>query len=807
MTLLARTALSGNTSVSVCDAYASFQTMLITRPATPTTPLPREIISALSRWQAVRKGSWSSATAAEAQNGLLSGVHLAANSGRDALSRALSDLAQYLGFLVDAGLSAPNPHQWHRLAELEEATLALLRVERAATTAVDARKRILFLAPKSTMTATLLERLTTKEYRPEHLQETQQLLARIDPVGLAAVLIDQDHLADLGAVAERLEQVRSAEALGATIIFINRNRDLSARSAALSGGADASLEGEDLDHLTARIFELVNVRDRQEHLRILVVEDDRSQAMYCEAILRKQGIDVRVASSSRKALEEVISFAPDLMLVDLHMPEIDGMQLTTLIRDNPDLAMLPIVFLTGEQDEGRRYDALRAGGDDYLLKPVRPRHLVTAVVTRARRARALRQQFSKRATTRESRMVHDGEMIRTLRHLGEDRPCTLALLLAAADSGRFTAVKAHPVAEREMQYRIGQQLQAQLDEHEALANWHNGGFLILVERTAEAELLQRAEQIRLTISKASVPGSVSVSVLPLPPESLPPAETLIDLAERTLAVARHAGGQRVRLALAEAQTDLAPDLSLAIQKSLAVDPSASSCEVQYQPIVPLHGTGRPQYHLHLGLRVDLGGERMITRRQWSSLARHNQRSLALDLYAVRSAVEQTSRLRRRIQGLRILVAVSVESLLDPAFLPQVGDELQSRDLSDSGLVFSLDQSEALLHGRRVQELRQQLRELHIGFCLGRVALDGKGSSAIENLRPDLIAVDALSLRGTGQASNVLEIARDCGSEVIAHFITDSQTLAKLFALGVDYGMGSFIGAPSAQLDYDFGDFG
>ncbi len=784
--------------------------MLETRPAPLTSPLPREIVSVLSRWQAVRKGSWSRAAVAEVQNSLLSGVHLAGDSGREALARALGDLALYLGFLVEADLAAPNPNQWHRLAQLEEATLSLLRAERAATTAVDPRKRILVLAPRTRMTAALLERLTTKEYRPEHHLAADKLLARIDPIGLAAVVIDQDFLGDLGAVADKLERVRSAEALGATIIFINRNRDLAARSAALSGGADASLEGEDLEQLSARVFELVDVRDRQEHLRILVVEDDRSQAMYCEAILRKQGIDVRVASNSRKALEDVISFAPDLILVDLHMPEIDGMQLTTLIRDNPDLAMLPIVFLTGEQDEGRRYEALRAGGDDYLLKPVRPRHLVTAVVTRARRARALRQQFSKRTTRRESRLIHTGELIGTLRRLGEDRPCNLALLLVAADAGRLCAAGTHAAAERELQYRIANKLQADLAEDECISTWQGAAYLFLVERAPEAGLLERAELIRKFISReieAVGGGGVSASVLPLPPESLPPAETLIDLAERTLAVTRHAGGKRVKLALAEAQSDLPPDLSLAIQKSLALEPSPVSCSALFQPIVPLHGTARPQYHLHLGLKVELGGERIITRRQWSSLARQGQRSLALDLYAIRCALDQDRSMRRRIKGLRIVVAINAGSLVDPTFMSALEHELQTREFTDSGLVLSIDQSEALMLGQRAHSARQALRDMQVGFCLGRVATDGKSSDILQELTPELIAVDAVSLKSSGQMPSILGVARDCGAEVVAHFIPDAQTLARLFALGVDFGMGSFIGTPAPQLEYDFGEFG
>jgi EAL domain-containing protein (putative c-di-GMP-specific phosphodiesterase class I) len=164
-------------------------------------------------------------------------------------------------------------------------------------------------------------------------------------------------------------------------------------------------------------------------------------------------------------------------------------------------------------------------------------------------------------------------------------------------------------------------------------------------------------------------------------------------------------------------------------------------------------------------------------------------------------------MRRRIKGLRILVAVNAGSLLDPTFMSALKQELQTREFTDSGLMLSIDQNEALMLGQRAHGVRQALRELQVGFCLGRVATDGKSSEILQELAPELIAVDAVSLRAGGQIPPILGLARDCGAEVVAHFIPDAQTLARLFALGVDFGMGSFIGTPTEQLEYDFGDFG
>lgn len=771
-------------------------------------PLPREIVSALTRWQALRKGQWTLPDARLALAGLTNAVQLARDSARPALAQTLQELVLYLGFMIDGEVSAPNTTQWQKLIRLEEAVLAILRAERTPAPVVDPRKRILLLAPEDELWRTVAQRLDTPLHKVERFGEALQLLSKLEPMGVAAVLIDQDFLMDLGSVADRLEGARSAEALGATVIYVNRGRDLNARMLALSSGADASLEGDDPEYLIARVEELVGVRERQDNLRVLVVEDDRSQAMYCEAILRKQGMDVQIAGDSRQALEAIRAFAPDLVLMDLHMPEIDGMQLTALIRETPDLALLPIVFLTGEQDEASRFNALRAGGDDYLTKPVRPRHLVTAVVTRARRARHLKRQFSQRTAIAQPRLLHAGEFVQLLRGLGVDRPCNCALLMCAADSGYLRTRDAHLAIERENQYQIALRLQEGLSADERIAPWYGGAFLLLVDKQPDEELMARAESIRQMSSallSAMGGGNTSVAVLPLPAEALPSAETMIDLAERTLAVARHAGGKRVKRALAETHTDLPAEIALAIQKAMAVDPGEHNTSFMFQPILPLHGAPRPQYHAHLGLRVEAGGERAITRRQWLPLARSAGHAQILDGYAVAQVLDRLAEGRQRLQGLRIFVAVNADSLLDAQFRRALLGKLAERGLNDSGLVVSIDHSEAMLMQSRLVQVRLELQAARVLLCFGRVGVDVKGSDVIEALRPELIAMDAVSLRTAPQTPPILEFARDRGIEVVGHFIPDAQTLARLFALGIDYGMGSFVGPPAQRLEFDFGE--
>jgi len=115
---------------------------------------------------------------------------------------------------------------------------------------------------------------------------------------------------------------------------------------------------------------------KQEQYRVLIVEDDRAQAMFAEGILRNAEIITRVLLNSETLLKTIEEFLPDLILMDLYMPNASGIELTELIRKSDQFQNTPIVFLSGEIDEDKQVDALEAGGDDFLIKPIRPRRLM-----------------------------------------------------------------------------------------------------------------------------------------------------------------------------------------------------------------------------------------------------------------------------------------------------------------------------------------------------------------------------------------------------------------------------------------------
>jgi len=126
---------------------------------------------------------------------------------------------------------------------------------------------------------------------------------------------------------------------------------------------------------------------------VLIVDDDASMTLFCGSILRHNGMETRAVNAPEAALEALSDFIPDVIIADLYMPEISGLELVALFRAHPKTLFTPVILLSGDDDAEKRFDTLIIGGDDYLTKPIRPRHLVAAVASRARRARWLKREL------------------------------------------------------------------------------------------------------------------------------------------------------------------------------------------------------------------------------------------------------------------------------------------------------------------------------------------------------------------------------------------------------------------------------
>jgi DNA-binding response OmpR family regulator len=154
--------------------------------------------------------------------------------------------------------------------------------------------------------------------------------------------------------------------------------------------------------------------------RILIVEDDPDIAELVARYLERAGFQTERAANGREALQTVAARLPDLLVLDLMLPHVDGIEICRSLRANAATASLPIIMLTARADESERIVGLELGADDYLAKPFSPGELVARVRAVLRRA-----QRKSPSVTDDSPLLQYGPLVvdaerHTVRDSGRD---------------------------------------------------------------------------------------------------------------------------------------------------------------------------------------------------------------------------------------------------------------------------------------------------------------------------------------------------------------------------------------------------
>lgn len=119
--------------------------------------------------------------------------------------------------------------------------------------------------------------------------------------------------------------------------------------------------------------------------KILIVEDEAEIAQLVKLYLEKDGFQTTIANTGVEGLKLIKTDRPDMVILDLMLPEMDGLEVCKKIRNAPDTALLPVLMLTAKAEESDTIIGLELGADDYVTKPFSPKVLVTRVKALFRR--------------------------------------------------------------------------------------------------------------------------------------------------------------------------------------------------------------------------------------------------------------------------------------------------------------------------------------------------------------------------------------------------------------------------------------
>jgi diguanylate cyclase (GGDEF)-like protein len=178
------------------------------------------------------------------------------------------------------------------------------------------------------------------------------------------------------------------------LIYLGVQSTIEPIVALMRAGIDITIPAEEQPSLVLNcVLDLIQTSE-QEKSRVLVVEDSRVAVTVIERALTPHGIDMLAINDPGDLLDALESYRPDLILMDIHMPRFNGIEATRVLRQMAAYTSLPIVYLSGESEVGMQVEALRLGGDQFLIKPVNPVLLAAVVKTKIERFRELQRSTS-----------------------------------------------------------------------------------------------------------------------------------------------------------------------------------------------------------------------------------------------------------------------------------------------------------------------------------------------------------------------------------------------------------------------------
>ncbi|HJV93333.1 MAG TPA: diguanylate cyclase, partial [Azonexus sp.] len=325
--------------------------------------------------------------------------------------------------------------------------------------------------------------------------------------------------------------------------------------ALMRAGIDVAIPSEEQSAMVLnRILDLVQSYEQEKH-KVLVVEDSRVAVALIQRTLAEHGIDSQAIRDPGTLLDALESYRPDLILMDMYMPGFNGVEATRVLRQMSAYSTLPIVYLSGESDVGMQVEALRLGGDQFLIKPFNPVLLAAVVKTKIERFRET--QRSTRLDGLTGLLNHTAAKSRLKTMVGQIGAHG-SLTVAMIDIDHFKAINdtyGHPVGDQVIR-GLAWLLKGRLRSTDLIGRYGGEEFLIALADVSQEQAMSVINRIRGDFSALphAHPGGALYATFSAGLASYPILETapgLTEAADGALMKAKRLGRNRVEKVLCQ----------------------------------------------------------------------------------------------------------------------------------------------------------------------------------------------------------------------------------------------------------------
>lgn len=364
------------------------------------------------------------------------------------------------------------------------------------------------------------------------------------------IVIDIDFESENKGIAT-IEAIQANHETPIPIIFVSeRTEDIEIRlRASRAGGEEFFYRAVDPGQLIEKI-EQYTYASPPDPYRVLVVDDSKAQAKYIENVLTKGGMTPRVVIDPMEVLIALEDYQPEIIILDMYMPGCTGMELARVIRQQDKFHSVPIIYLSAEDDVNKQLHAMSLGGDDFLTKPIDPKHLIATIHNRGRRARSLLALMIRDSLTGLFNHTHTLYLLELEINRAQQKGTPLVYVMMDID--HFKKINdnyGHPIGDRVLK-SLSLFLKQRLRKTDHIGRYGGEEFAIILPNTTEGDAKIILNEIRERFSELPQPAGTETFHVTfscgIASSSGENAQSLCEKADQALYDAKRAGRDTVR---------------------------------------------------------------------------------------------------------------------------------------------------------------------------------------------------------------------------------------------------------------------
>lgn len=675
------------------------------------------------------------------------------------------------------------------------------------------------VAPDSAQT--LMRKIEQRgHYAPRRLNtltEAHALLTQAQKP--AAILLDLDMAADQQSVLQQAATLRQILPPDIPLFFLAERNDLTARLEAVEAGAAAYfLKPVDLPLLMETLNEWAL---KPLHHRVLIVEETLAAGRDIARWLNQQGMVTQVLAQPLLLLQTMSSFRPNLLVLNLDFPDLDGLILAQAIRQHEHFRQLPLVLVTAREETRARLAIARLESEILLNKPLNPELLIAAIARRLNYNHDLYRKISQlnkhdSVSGLYNRPYFLAHLERALINAAANTQA-VALMLVALDNLR-EAENRDIAATDEVIEQAAQRLQSVLGPDAIAARFSDAMFMALfglphqdtvltTARAVQASL--ETEPYQLSSGHFTLATSIGVSTVSSASRTPKEAASLIQQADLARSLAQGDKTSRIHIQHEQSPEQLEDqDRQRRLMEEIREAVQQQRMTLLFQAIVSLRGDTTERYEVLLRMRNHEGWE--LLPETVFALAKRHRIGMVLDRWVIAHAIRVLRERKGYARPAILFINISPTILQDEELLNWLQAGLTKTGVPASSLVFEMTETAADLNKQALLPFVTRLRELGCGLSLDHFSGHARSRSLVELLQANYVKLSGgfteNLLTDKDRQKQLTDLSRSLAAFGVTSIVTgieDAKTLPVLWSCGIDYVQGYFLQRPHTEMSYDF----